>query len=562
MTTATVPTATPGPDAPFLLTQRRIWIIFSALIAGMLLSSLDQTIVSTAMPTIVGELGGVSHQVWITTAYILATTIVMPIYGKFGDVLGRRRLFMVAIAIFTLASVGCAFATDFWMFVVFRAIQGLGGGGLMILSQAIIADIVPADQRGKYLGPLGGVFGLAAVAGPLLGGFFVDHLTWQWAFYINIPVGIAAFFIAVFALKLPNKKAEKPIDWLGVLFLTAATTCLIFFTDFGGSADQGWDSGATWAWGAGLVASAGLFIFTESRAADPIMPLSMFRNPIFINATAIGMAIGIGMFAALGFVPTFLQMSSGTSAAASGLLMLPMMVGVMGMSIASGLLITKTGKYKLFPIAGTLIVGVAMVLMTTLTASTPIWLICTYLFLFGVGLGCIMQVVVLVVQNAVPAADLGTATSTNNYFREVGAALGTAVFGTLFTTRLTENLTKVFTDAGASPEQAGEATSSIDPSVLNSLPDTVKTGVVDAYADALAPVFWYLVPFIAIAFVLALFLKQIPLSDVAGLVARGEAIGGEEAERLEAERLKVEQHSAAPTGRARRRTREKDRAAR
>ena len=562
MTTATVPTATPGPDAPFLLTQRRIWIIFSALIAGMLLSSLDQTIVSTAMPTIVGELGGVSHQVWITTAYILATTIVMPIYGKFGDVLGRRRLFMVAIAIFTLASVGCAFATDFWMFVVFRAIQGLGGGGLMILSQAIIADIVPADQRGKYLGPLGGVFGLAAVAGPLLGGFFVDHLTWQWAFYINIPVGIAAFFIAVFALKLPNKKAEKPIDWLGVLFLSAATTCLIFFTDFGGSADQGWDSGATWAWGAGLVASAGLFIFTESRAADPIMPLSMFRNPIFINATAIGMAIGIGMFAALGFVPTFLQMSSGTSAAASGLLMLPMMVGVMGMSIASGLLITKTGKYKLFPIAGTLIVGVAMVLMTTLTASTPIWLICTYLFLFGVGLGCIMQVVVLVVQNAVPAADLGTATSTNNYFREVGAALGTAVFGTLFTTRLTENLTKVFTDAGASPEQAGEATSSIDPSVLNSLPDTVKTGVVDAYADALAPVFWYLVPFIAVALVLALFLKEIPLSDVAGLVARGEAIGGEEAERLEAERLKVEQHSAAPTGRARRRTREKDRAAR
>ena len=544
MTTATIPTSRPSGDAPFLLTQRRIWIIFSALIAGMLLSSLDQTIVSTAMPTIVGELGGVSHQVWITTAYILATTIVMPIYGKFGDVLGRRRLFMVAIAIFTLASVGCAFATDFWMFVVFRAIQGLGGGGLMILSQAIIADIVPADQRGKYLGPLGGIFGLAAVAGPLLGGFFVDHLTWQWAFYINIPVGIAAFFVAVFALKLPDKKAEKPIDWLGVLFLTAATTCLIFFTDFGGSADHGWESTATWAWGAGLVASAGLFVFTESRAADPIMPLAMFRNPIFVNATAIGMAIGIGMFAALGFVPTFLQMSSGTSAAASGLLMLPMMVGVMGTSIASGLLITKTGKYKIFPIVGTIIVGVAMVLMTTLTASTPIWLICTYLFLFGVGLGCIMQVVVLVVQNAVPASDLGTATSTNNYFREVGAALGIAVFGTLFTTRLTDNLTKVFTDAGATPEQAGEATSSIDPSVLNSLPDAVRAGVVDAYADALAPVFWYLVPFIAVALILALFLKEIPLSDVAGLVARGEAIGGEEAERLEAERQRAERQQA------------------
>jgi len=544
MTSTTRNAARNSPDAPFLLTQRRIWIIFSALIAGMLLSSLDQTIVSTAMPTIVGELGGVSHQVWITTAYILATTIVMPIYGKFGDVLGRRRLFMVAIAIFTLASVGCAFATDFWMFVVFRAIQGLGGGGLMILSQAIIADIVPADQRGKYLGPIGGIFGLAAVAGPLLGGYFVDHLTWQWAFYINIPVGIAAFLVAVFALQLPDKKADKPIDWLGVIFLSIATTCLIFFTDFGGGSEHGWGAWETWAWGTGMLIAAGLFVFTESKAADPIMPLSMFRNPIFINATAIGMAIGIGMFAALGFVPTFLQMSSGTSAAASGLLMLPMMVGVMGMSIASGLLITKTGKYKLFPIIGTIVIGIALVLMTTLTAATPIWLICAYLFLFGVGLGCIMQVVVLVVQNAVPASDLGTATSTNNYFREVGAALGTAVFGVMFTTRLTENLTNVFTDAGASAADAASATATIDPSVLSSLPEAIRTGVVDAYADALAPVFWYLVPFIAIALVLAIFLKEIPLSDVAGLVARGEAIGGEEAERLERE-LRDERTSGA-----------------
>jgi EmrB/QacA subfamily drug resistance transporter len=526
MTTDTLKTPR-AAGAPLLLTQRRIWIIFSALIAGMLLASLDQTIVSTAMPTIVGELGGVSHQVWITTAYILATTIVMPVYGKLGDVLGRRNLFLIAIAIFTLASIGCAFATDFWMFVVFRAIQGLGGGGLMILSQAIIADIVPASERGKYLGPLGAVFGLAAVGGPLLGGFFVDHLTWQWAFYINIPVGIAAFLIAVFALKLPTKRAVKRIDWLGILFLSAATTCLIFFTDFGGDTEFGWGSMVTWAWGLGLLAAAALFIFTESRADDPIMPLAMFRNPVFVNATAIGLAIG--------FVPTFLQMSSGTSAAASGLLMLPMMVGLMGTSIASGLLITRTGRYKIFPILGTIITGIAMVAMTTLTAATPIWLICVFLFVFGAGLGLIMQVVVLVVQNAVPAADIGTATSTNNYFREVGAALGTAVFGTLFTTRLTENLTTVFTDAGASPEQAGEATSTIDPSALNALPDAVREGVVNAYAEALAPVFWYLVPFIAVALLLAIFLKEIPLSDVAGLVARGEAIGGAEAERLEAE---------------------------
>lgn len=518
-----------------LLTKRRIWIIFSALIAGMLLASLDQTIVSTAMPTIVGELGGVEHQVWITSAYILATTIVMPIYGKFGDVLGRRRLFMVAIVIFTLASIGCALATDFWMFVVFRALQGLGGGGLMILSQAIIADIVPASERGKYLGPLGAVFGLAAVGGPLLGGFFVDHLTWQWAFYINIPVGIIALLIAVFALRLPSKKATKPIDWLGVLLLSAATTCLIFFTDFGGSAQHGWASMDTWMWGLGLLIAVALFIFVESRAADPIMPLAMFRNPVFVNATAIGLVLGIGMFAAIGFVPTFLQMSSGTSAAASGLLMLPMMVGLMGTSIASGLIITRTGRYKIFPIVGTVLTAIAMGLMTILTADTPIWLICVFLGVFGAGLGLIMQVVVLVVQNAVPASELGTATSTNNYFREVGAALGIAVFGSLFTSRLTERLTGVFTGAGASADEASAATSTLDPATLLQLPDEVREGVVVAYADALAPVFWYLIPFMLVAFVLSLFLKQIPLSHESGLVARGEAIGGEEAERLEAE---------------------------
>ncbi|UOQ57755.1 MFS transporter [Leucobacter allii] len=521
-------------DTPFLLTKRRIWIIFGALIAGMLLSSLDQTIVSTAMPTIVGELGGVEHQVWITTAYLLATTIVMPIYGKFGDVLGRRGLFLIAIALFTLASVGCAFAGDFWTFVVFRALQGLGGGGLMILSQAIIADIVPANERGKYMGPLGAVFGLSAVAGPLLGGYFVDHLTWQWAFYINIPVGIAAFIIGLVALKLPKKKASQPIDVLGVLFLSLATTCLIFFTDFGGDTEFGWSSGATWAWGAGLIVAATAFVITEARAKDPIIPLGLFRNPIFINATAIGLVLGIGMFAAIGFVPTFLQMSSGTSAAASGLLMIPMMVGLMGTSIGSGIAISKTGKYKIYPILGTIVTGIAMTAMTTLAASTPIWLICVYLFVFGAGLGLIMQVVVLVVQNAVPAAQLGTATSTNNYFREVGASLGTAVFGTIFTTRLSENLMGVFTGAGASAEDAAASTATIDPATLNALPDELREGIVTAYADALAPVFWYLIPFIAVALLLSLFLKQIPLSDQAGLVARGEAISGEEAERLEA----------------------------
>ncbi|WP_406633327.1 MDR family MFS transporter [Pseudarthrobacter quantipunctorum] len=531
MSTATSPRAAAGP---LLLTQKRIWIIFSALIAGMLLSSLDQTIVSTAMPTIVGKLGGVEHQAWITTAYLLATTIVMPIYGKFGDVLGRRNLFLTAIALFTLASVGCALATDFWGFVTFRAIQGLGGGGLMILSQAIIADIVPAKDRGKYMGPLGAVFGLSAVAGPLLGGFFVDHLTWEWAFYINIPIGIAAFAIAWFTLTLPNKRAEKRIDILGVVLLSAATTCLIFFTDFGGKKDEGWDSPVTWAFGAGMVLSAAAFVMVERRAEDPVIPLSLFRNRIFVNATAIGFTLGLGMFSAIAFVPTFLQMSSGTSAAESGLLMLPMMAGLMGTSIYSGIRISKTGKYKMFPILGAALTMAAMLWMTTLAASTPIWIICVQLFIFGAGLGLIMQVVVLVVQNSVPADQIGTATSTNNYFREVGAAMGVAVFGAIFTNRLSESLTSAFTGAGASADQAAQSTSTLDPQALAQLPEQLRDAIVTAYAESLAPVFWYLIPFIAAALILAVTLKQIPLSETAGMVARGEAVGGEEAERLAA----------------------------
>ncbi|MGL3806287.1 MDR family MFS transporter [Paeniglutamicibacter sp. R2-26] len=548
MSTATASRPAPG-SAPLLLTQRRIWIIFSALIAGMMLSSLDQTIVSTAMPTIVGQLGGVEHQAWITTAYLLATTIVMPIYGKFGDVLGRRNLFLVAIALFTLASIGAAFAGSFWVFVFFRAMQGLGGGGLMILSQAIIADIVPASERGKYMGPLGAIFGLSAVAGPLLGGFFVDHLSWQWAFYINIPIGIGAFLIAWFALTIPNKKSTKKIDVLGVLLLSAATTCLIFFTDFGGSKNHGWGAPETWAWGLGLLVAATLFVVAEARAEDPIIPLSLFKNPVFINATAIGFTLGLGMFAAIAFVPTFLQMSSGTSAAVSGLLMLPMMVGLMGTSIYSGISITKSGKYKAYPIAGALVTAAAMLAFTTLSATTPLWLICVYLFVFGAGLGLIMQVVVLVVQNAVDPTMVGTATSTNNYFREVGAALGVAIFGAMFTNRLSEKLTEVFTAAGANASEAGSATATLDPQTMSQLPDAVREGIVNAYADSLAPVFWYLIPFILIAFVLALFLKQVKLSDTAGMVARGEAIGGDEAEALEAEartaRTAGEDHDAA-----------------
>lgn len=537
----------------FLLTKRRIWTIFGALLVAMFLASMDQTIVSTAMPTIVGDLGGVEHQTWVTTAYLLASTLVMPIYGKFGDTLGRRNLFLIALAIFTGASLVISLSTSFWFFVVFRAVQGLGGGGLMILAQAIIGDIIPAKQRGRYMGVMGSVFGMSAVIAPLLGGFFVDHLSWQWCFYVNVPLGIIALIVAAIFLKLPSHKAVNRIDVFGVLFLSITTTCLIFFTDFGGSNDHGWDALETWMWGGGALLAGFVFVLIEAKASDPVIPLTLFKNRIFIIATAIGFFLGMCMFAALAFIPTFLQMSTGTSAAASGLLMLPMMAGLMLTSILSGNLISKTGRYKLYPILGTLVTASVMVWMTSLSADTAVWVICAMLFFFGVGLGLIMQVVVLVVQNSVPFTQLGTATSANNYFREMGSSVGVAIFGAMFTSHLSEKLTDLFNSlppqaakAAQSSGAGGDAASSLTPSMLNDMPDFLKDGIVKAYADSLAPVFWYLLPFMALAFILALFLKEIPLRSVSGMVARGEAIDGDAAEQAY-QNLHTGQFAAIPT---------------
>lgn len=517
-----------APSAPIVLTQRRIWLIFSALLAGMLLSSLDQTIVSTAMPTIVGDLGGVANMAWVTTAYLLATTIAMPIYGKFGDIFGRRTLFLVAIALFTLASLGAALSTSFWEFVTFRGIQGLGGGGLMILSQAIIADIVPAKERGKYLAPMGAIFGVSSIGGPLLGGLFTDHLTWEWCFWINIPVGVTAFAIAWKALSLPRKKNTMKVDYLGIALLSTATTCLILFTDWGGK-QYAWTSPVIIGLGVALVAAVIAFVMVENRAEQPVIPMALFRNRAFVLATSIGLVLGLAMFSALAFMPTFLQMASGTSASVSGLLMVPMIIGLVGTLTVSMRSITKTGRYKIFPILGSVVTSVGMLWLTTLAGDTPIWIICAMLFVLGAGLGFIMQVIVLVVQNAVDPHDVGTATSTNNYFREVGASLGVAVFGSIFTSRLVANLSGAF---AANPEQA--ATSGLNPASL--VPAQVKavaepfhTAIVDSYANALAPVFWYLIPAALIALALAFWLPEIPLSEEAGMIARGEAVAEESA---------------------------------
>ena len=438
-----------------VLTRRRITIIFSALIAGMLMAALDQTIVSTAMPTIVGELGGVSHMAWMTTAYLLATTLVMPVYGKFGDLWGRRTLFLIAIGLFTLASLGAALAPSFGWLVVWRGVQGLGGGGLMILSQAIIADIVPARERARYMAPIGALFGLSAVAGPLVGGFFTDSaaLGWQWCFWVNVPVGLAAFTIGWFALTLPRRRNTTPLDHAGIAALSATTTSLVLFTDFGGS--EGWGAPRTLWSIAAFVVSIAVFVLIERRAAEPIVPLSLFANPTFVVATALGMAVGLGMFAAIAFMPTYLQMSSGLSAANSGLLMLPMTVGII-LTIQGGAgFIQRTGRYKVFTIAGVALILTAMLWMTTLSGRTSLWTVGAMFFVLGAGLGLIMQNVVLAAQNAVSATQIGTATSTNNYFREVGATLGVAVSGTLFTSRLAAGLSSALAGNREQAVQAG-----------------------------------------------------------------------------------------------------------
>ncbi|MGY1808602.1 DHA2 family efflux MFS transporter permease subunit [Blastococcus sp. SYSU D00669] len=514
---------------PIVLTRRRINLIFSALLAGMLMAALDQTIVATAMPTIVGDLGGVSHMAWMTTAYLLATTLVMPVYGKFGDLWGRRNLFLIAIGLFTIASLGAALSPDFTWLVIWRGVQGLGGGGLMILSQAIIADIVPARERAKYMGPIGALFGLSAVAGPLVGGFFTDSdlFGWQWCFWVNVPVGLAAFLIGWFALTLPRKRSTTPLDHAGIVTLSATTTSLIMFTDFGGS--DGWGAGVTLAWLAALVVSAVAFVLVERRAVEPIIPLGLFRNRTFVVATALGMAVGLGMFSAIAFMPTFLQMSSGLSAANSGLLMLPMTAGIILTIQSSASFIAKTGRYKVFTIAGAAVIAATMVWMTTLSGATSLWTIGLMFFALGAGLGLIMQNVVLAAQNAVPAEQIGTATSTNNYFREVGATLGIALFGTLFTSRLADNLVGALTENGGQAVQAGiTSADTLTPAAVEAAGEPLKTAIVDAYAGSLAPVFWYLVPILLVAVVLALLLKEIPLAEIAGMVARGEAVGSEE----------------------------------
>ncbi|AKS13074.1 MFS transporter [Corynebacterium pseudotuberculosis] len=502
--------------------QKRAWWVLSALMVSMLLSSLDQMIFSTALPTIVGELGGVDHMMWVITAYMVGETVMLPIYGKLGDLIGRKGLFIGALIVFLIGSVFGGMAHTMTTLIAGRAIQGIGAGGLMILSQAIIADIIPARERGRYMGWMGGIFGLSAVLGPLLGGWFTEGIGWRWAFWMNLPLGAIAVAIAIYFLRITTLE-KKPFTWdyLGTVFMIIATVSLILVTTWGGSQYE-WSDPLIIGLIITTIFSAGLLVLVELKATDPLIPLSFFTNRNFALTTAAGLVLGITMFGVLGYLPTYMQMVSGISATEAGYMMIPMMVGMMGLSIWSGTRIAKTGKYRHFPIIGMLVTLGALALFHTLHTSIPLWQIGLYLFTLGVGLGLSMQVLVLIVQNTLPMEVVGSATAVNNFFRQIGASLGAALVGGIFVGNLSSLMAERLPGAiqQLPPEQqqalAGQGgldSNEITPALVHQLPGPVHDAFVSSYNDALTPVFVILMPLVALALILVSLIKHEKLRD-------------------------------------------------
>src|SRR6201996_2762999 len=489
------------------ISRRQMNLVFCTVLLGMLLSALDQTIVATALPTIVGDLGGASHLSWVVTAYLLGSPGSPPRGGKLGDMYGRKRLFQAAIVIFLAGSALAGASQSIVELIAFRGLQGLGGGGLIIGAQTIIGDVVAPRNRGRYQGMFGAVFAVASVLGPLLGGLFVDNLSWRWVFYVNLPLGAIALLVTAGLVPGPLSPVPHVIAYLESVPFALAAASLVLLTSLGGT---------TYAWGSApivFLAVAGvlliiLFVLVERRAAEPVLPLSLFRNRVFSASGAIGFVVGFAMFGAITFLPLYLQIVKGVDPTVSGLRLFPPIAGLLTTSIGSGLLISRSGRYKVFPILGTGIMAAGLFLLSRLTASSGIVTTSLSMFVLGVGIGAVMQVLIIAVQSAVEHKDLGTATAGATFFRSMGGSFGTAVFGAIFTNVLAGHLAR---DLAGVKLPVGVTGASATPRALATLPPSAHTGFVDAYASSLQTVFLIAVPIAAVGFVLALLLPEIEL---------------------------------------------------
>ncbi|MHB8296921.1 MAG: MDR family MFS transporter [Acidimicrobiales bacterium] len=495
-------------QGPAPVSKRRVYLIISGLLLGMLLAALDQTIVATALPTIAGDLHDLARLSWIVTAYLLASTASTPLWGKLGDLYGRKRFFQASILIFLAGSALSGMSASMLQLIAFRAVQGIGAGGLIVGAQAIVGDVVSPRERGRYQGLFGAVFGVASVIGPLIGGFIVQDLSWRWVFYVNLPIGAVA--LVVTAVVLPNalKRVSHVIDYLGTVLIAGSATSLVLLTTLGGITYP-WSSAPIIAMGVIGVVLLAAFVVVESRAAEPVIPLRLFANRVFSMTSAVGFVVGFAMFGAIVYLPQYMQVVRGASPTVSGLELLPLMAGLLLTSIVSGLLISRWGRYRVFPILGTAIMTAGMYLLSRLGVSTGTFASSLYMFVLGVGIGGVMQVLVIATQNAVAYEDLGTATSGATFFRSIGGSFGTAVFGAIFANQLTGNLSRYL--AGTKVPPGFNGMSGASPAALAKLPAAVHLGYEQAFAASLHTVFLVAVPVAALSFGLSWLIKEVPL---------------------------------------------------